>query len=174
MTMTLTSDLRSLWFALHDLRDAVLPLRLLVAEDRPEMVAPLPVQTFSDCLDDVFGRLQEAIDSLSPVLDDDAESSRSEQVATALGRCNHAMLEFCREWTDEVSSYHRLGQLSRSAVKGGPAWRSWAKSTIEGVQGCELPRYRMQQALLACWQGLAERAGAAEKSPCTSGSTKER
>src|SRR6478609_11502748 len=101
MIMPLISDLRSLWCALHDLRDAVLPVRLLVVEDRPETVAPHPVQALSDSLDDVFGRLQEAIDSLAPVLDDN-EPRSNEQVVTALARCNPAMLEFCREWTAEV------------------------------------------------------------------------
>jgi len=173
MIMPLISDLRSLWCALHDLRDAVLPVRLLVVEDRPETVAPHPVQALSDSLDDVFGRLQEAIDSLSTVLDDN-EPRSNEQVVTALARCNKAMLEFCREWTAEVGSHHRLGQLTRSAIERGPAWRSWAKSTVEGVHGCETARYRVQLGLLVCWQSLAELAGGAEKSPCTSAATKER
>jgi hypothetical protein len=173
MTMTLISDLRSLWVALHDLRDAVLPVRLLVVEDRPETVAPQPVQALSDSLDDAFGRLQEAIDALSPVLSD-IEPPHNRQVVTALARCNQAVLEFCREWTVEVGSYHRLGQLTRSVVERGPAWRSWAKSTVEGVHGCETLKYRAQLALLACWQGLAELTCGTEKSPCTSAAAKER
>ena len=80
MMMTLTSDLRSLWCALHDLRDAVLPLRLLVVEDRPEKIAPQPVQAFADSLDDVFGQLQEAIDSISPGARRRTKPRRSEPV----------------------------------------------------------------------------------------------
>jgi hypothetical protein len=174
MMMTLTSDLRSLWCSLHDLRDAVLPLRLLVVEDRPENIVPQPVQAFSDSLDDVFGQLQEAIDSISPVLDDCAEPRRSKPVSTALARCNRAMLEFDREWTGEVSSYYRLKQLTTSAFERGPAWRSWAMSTVEGVHGCETTSYHVQLALLVCWQSLAELAGAGDKSPCSSAGAKER
>lgn len=172
--MTLTSDLRSLWCALHDLRDAVLPLRLLVVEDRPEKIVPQPVQAFSDSLDDVFGQLQEAIDSISPVLENDAEPHRSVPVSTALARCNRAMLEFGREWTDGVGSYHRLRQLTTSAFERGPAWRSWATSTVEGVHGCETTSFQVQLALLACWQSVCELAGAGDKSPCTSAGAKER
>jgi hypothetical protein len=174
MMMTLTSDLRSLWCALHDLRDAVLPLRLLAVEDRPKGIAPQPVQAFADALDDVFGQLQEAIDSISSVLDDHTEPHDGEPVATALARCNRAMLEFGREWTDGVSSYHRLRQLTTSAVERGPDWRSWAMSTVEGVQGCETTHFQVQQALLACWQSVCEFAGAGDKSPCTSAGAKER
>jgi hypothetical protein len=174
MMMTLASDLHSLWCALHDLRDAVLPLRLLVVEDHPEGIVPQPVQIFSDSVDDVFGQLQEAIDSLSLALDDDTELHRGERVATALAACHRAMLEFCREWTDEVGSYDRLRLLTKSAVERGPAWRSWAKSTVEGVHGCQTTSYQVQLALLACWQSLTEVAGAGEKSPCTSAATKER
>jgi hypothetical protein len=174
MMMTLASDLRALWCALHDLRDSVLPLRLLVLEDRPEKIAPQPVQAFADSLDNVFGRLQEAIDSVSPALDDGTMSHRVEAVSTALAQCSRTMLEFGREWTDEVSSYHRLTQLTTAAFERGPAWRSWALSTVEGVQGCETTNFQLQQALLACWQSLCELAVARDKSPCTSAGAKER
>src|SRR6185312_10054721 len=98
----------------------------------------------------------------------------SEPVSTALARCNRTMLEFGREWADEVSSYHRIRQLTTSAFERGPAWRSWAHSTVEGVQGCATTSYQVQQALLACWQSLCELAGAGDKSPCTSAGAKER
>jgi hypothetical protein len=172
--MALTSDLRSLWCTLHELRDAVLPLRLLTVEDRPDNVVPQPVQAFSDSLDDVFGQLQEAIDAISPLLDDETAPQRSEPVSTALARCNRAMLEFGREWADGVSSYHRLRQLTTSALERGPTWRTWAVSTVEGVHDCETTSFQVQQALLNCWQSLCELVGNVDKSSCTSAGAKER
>lgn len=170
MTMALDSDLHSLWYALHELRDAVLPLRLLVIEDRPESIVPQPVQQISDALDDAFGHVQSAIESLSVVLDGDG--GPREQVPSALARCNRAMLEFSNEWSGEVNSYHRLRQLSMSAIERGPAWRTWANSTIDGVRGCHTASHQVQLAMLVCWQSLAELTR--DKTPCTSAVAKER
>ncbi|MGE2736326.1 hypothetical protein [Mycolicibacterium vaccae] len=164
--MTLTADLRSVWFSLHELRDMVLPLRLLVNEDIPESPAPQPVQALGDRLDDVFGRLQEAIDALGPVLDDQS----NEPVRSALARTHRAMLDFAHEWSAEISAHHRLAPVTRSAVERGPAWRVWAKSTVENVQGCETVRHRVDLNLLACWQTLAE---IADQPPRPSYATKE-
>jgi hypothetical protein len=173
MTMSLAADLRSLWCALHDLRDDVLPLRLLVNEDKPEILAPQPVGALSDGLDDVFGRLAEAIESLSPALGADTTPRLDARTTQALGGCHRSMLEFGREWTAEVNSYQRLGQLTRSAVARGPQWRTWAKSAVEGVTGCDSVIYGVNLSLLACWESLAELAGG-DQSPCPSAAKKER
>lgn len=174
MTMALISDLQALWLALNTLRDDVLPLRLLVTEDRPDTVAPRPVQDLADSLDEVFGRLQEAIDSIAPVIDNHTGAHRADEVAPALGRCNQAMLEFRQEWTDRVSAYHSLRQVNKSALERGPRWRSWAKSTTEGVHGCEVSSHQVQHALLVCWQSLGDLATVSDKSPRTPAAVKER
>jgi hypothetical protein len=166
--MTVAADVRALWCALHDLRDAVLPVRMLAVEDRPGSVAPQPVQAVADGLDSVFGRLQEAIAELSEGIDADR---RGETVA-ALGRCHATLVELGREWTEQVSSYHRLAQLVTSARERG--WRSWARSLVDGVSACERARDQVQLSLLACWQGLAEQGGFPDLSPYTSAATKER
>jgi hypothetical protein len=172
--MTLSADVRSLWCALHDLRDTVLPVRMLTVEDRPESVAPQPVQAMGDGLDSVFGRLQQAIAELSDAIDDDGHAPPRARVAVALGRCHHTFVELGREWTDQVSSYHRLAQLVTSARERGPRWRSWSRSVVDSVLACEAPRHQVHLALLACWQGLAENSAFPDRSPGTSVATKER
>lgn len=155
--MTVAADVRALWYALHDLRDTVLPVRMLAVEDRPrdcaEDAVPQPVQAIADGLDSVFGRLQEAITQLSAAID----AAGRDQVVSALGRCHATFVELGREWTEQVSSYSRLAQLVIAARERG--WRGWARSVVDGVLACERARDQVQLHLLACWQGLAEQAG---------------
>lgn len=166
MMMPLTTDLHSVWCSLHELRDSVLPLSLLVTEDIPGHPVPQPVQALGDRIDDVFGSLQEAIEALAPVLDGQAD----EEVPAALARCHRAMLDFSSEWSAEVNAHQRLTPVTRSAIERGPLWRSWAKSAVENVAGCELVRHHVELDFLACWQTLAELAA---KSPRSSSATKE-
>jgi len=155
--MTVAADVRALWCALHDLRDAVLPVRMLAVEDRPEVEAPQPVQAMADGLDSVFGRLQQAIVELSDAIEADGGMRSRDRVVAALGRCHATCLELGREWTGDVSSYRRLAPLVVSAGERG--WRPWARSVVDGVLACERARDQVQLSLLACWQGLAEQAG---------------
>jgi hypothetical protein len=152
MTMALDSDLQVLWCELHDLREAVLPIRLLATEDRPESDAPQPVQHLSDALDDAFGHLQLAIESASTALTD----RERRRLSTTLANCNRSLLAFGSEWSDDVSSYHRLRQLNLATRDRGPLWRSWARSAIDGVLSCQTHVHRTHLAVLACWQSLAE------------------
>jgi hypothetical protein len=155
--MTVAADVRALWCALHDLRDAVLPVRMLAVEDRPEGEPPQPVQAVADGLDSAFGRLQQAVAELSVAIDADGGLRSRARVVTALGRCHETCLELGREWTGDVSSYGRLAQLVVAARERG--WLPWARSVVDGVLACERPRQAVQLSLLACWQGLAEQVG---------------
>jgi hypothetical protein len=155
--MTVAADVRALWCALHDLRDAVLPVRMLVVEDWPEDVAPRPVLAIADGLDSVFGRLQQAVDELSAAIDADGGTRSREHVVAALGRCNATVVTLGQEWTEQVSNYSRLAQLVVAARERG--LRAWALSVVDSVDACERARDLVLASLLACWQGLAEQAG---------------
>jgi hypothetical protein len=157
VTVTVAADVRALWCALHDLRDAVLPVRMLVVEDWPEEVVPRPVLAVADGLDSVFGRLQQAVDELSAAIDGDGGTRSREHVVTALGRCNTTFVTLGQEWTEQVGNYRRLAQLVMAARERGQ--RAWALSVVDGVDACERTRDQVAFSLLACWQGLAEQAG---------------
>jgi hypothetical protein len=172
--MTLAADVRALWCALHDLRDAVLPVRMQVVEDLPEEVAPQPVRAIGDGLEAVFGRLQEAIAELSAVIDTDGECAPRDRVAVALGRCHTTFLALGKEWAEQVGSYRCLAPLVVSTRRRGGPWREWTRSVVAGVLACERPREQVHRSLLACWQGLAEYSVLPDPSPYTSAVTKER
>ncbi len=172
--MTLSTDLQSLWHRLHELRDGVLPLRLLVTEDHPVGVSPRPVQALADALDDVFGLVAEAIEALSAAVQANAEPQGRERVIRMLGLCHDRLIKLSRTWADEVSSYHRLTQLVTASQERGPRWRAWVATVVDGVVGCEGLRCDVQLALLECWQELAERAAPPDLSPYSSAATKER
>jgi hypothetical protein len=178
VTVTLAADVRALWCALHDLRDAVLPVRMQVVEDPPEEppddVAPEPVRALADGVEAVFGRLQQAIDELSCAIDEDGGAGPRDRVTAALGRCNATCVALGLEWTEQVSSYRRLAALVVSTRQRGRNWRRWTRSVVAGVLDCEQARHQVQLCLLACWQGLAEQAAAGARSPYTSAVTKER
>ncbi len=172
--MTLSTDLRSLWHQLHELRDAVLPLRLMVAEDSPVGVSPQPAQALADAVDEVYGQLAEAIEALSTAVQANAELRGREHVVRMLSLSHERLIEFGRKWASEVTSYDRLVQLVTAAQERGPHWQAWASTVVDGIVGCEGLRCDVHLALLACWQELAERAAPPELSPCSSAATKER
>lgn len=172
--MTLAADVRDLWCALHDLRDAVLPVRMQVLEDLPEEVAPQPVRAVGDGLEAVFGRLCQAIAELSEAVDGDGGPGPRDRVAVALGRCHTTFNALGAEWTEQVSSYQRLAALVISTRRRGEEWREWTRSVVGGVLACERPREQVHRSLLACWQGLAEYSVFPDPSPYTSAVTKER
>lgn len=173
--MTISTELRALWLALHELRDALLPLRLLVLEDHPEGVAPQPVRALGDGLDDVFGALSEGIEALSDamVLAEDRPRQRG-RLIRLLATCHDRLIDFGRHWAGEVSAYHQLAQLTVAARERGPHWQVWAATVVDGVIGCEGLRCQVHLALLACWQELAEHANLPQESPCSPAATKER
>jgi len=61
--MAMAADVRALWCALHDLRDALLPVRMITVEDRPETVAPQPVQAMSSRSAGATGRSSSSVGS---------------------------------------------------------------------------------------------------------------
>jgi hypothetical protein len=172
--MTLSTDLQSLWHRMHELRDAVLPLRLLVTEDCPAGVAPRPVQALADALEDVCGHLAEATDALAAALAADAEPRGRDHLVRMLGRCHERLVDFGKGWAVDVSSYERLAQLMTVARERGPRWRAWAATVLDGIVGCEALRGDVHLALLTCWQDLAERATPPDLSACSSAATEER
>lgn len=172
--MTLSTDLQALWCRLHELRDAVLPLRLLVTEDCPAGVSPRPVQALADALDDGYGLLAEAIENLSAAMQESTGAQERKRVVRMLGCCSERLFEFGRTWASEISSYERLAQVVTAAQERGPHWQAWVMTVVDGVVGCEGLRCDAHLALLACWQQLAEHAAAAGLSPYSSAATKER
>jgi len=172
--MTLSTDLQSLWERLHEFRDGVLPLRLLVTEDHPVGVPPQPVQALADGLDEAFGLLAEAIEALSVAMQANAEPRERERAIRMLGLCNDRLIKLDHRWNDEVSSYYQLTQLVTAAQERGRRWRAWTATVLDGVAGWTGLRCEVHLALLACWQDLAERATFSDLPSYPFAATKER
>ena len=155
--MTLVRTFQQLREALHTLGGAVQALHISVVEDRPPQGDVVLVDLYGDALEEIVGRLEEAVQQIVPHL---PMSDRPTDLGLwqALAYCHRdvAALEYrCFD----LLSYSRLAPLVQLGRRRGGEWQSWSTSVRNGLEQLPPLLYAVQQDLAICWQELGEQAG---------------
>ena len=147
--------------ALNRLQDELQTLHLTIVEDRPTEECVLLVDQLGNCVEDLIGWCQEAIDngqSARRVLDSAPDYLLASR---AIGKMHERVNELNRRYHGDLASYERLAELIALGAEKqdkGP-WSHWAQIVKEGVVVCQHLFDEVDCALLRCWRELAEWSG---------------
>jgi hypothetical protein len=156
--MTLDLACKQLNVHLQALREELVGLRTTIREDRPLGGDTVLVDVFGDASDDMLGWLAEALGAArdgGQALENQLDLNRAWQ---ALTTCQEQFSQLEYRLFDLVS-YDRLAPLMRFGRQQGGEWRAWTRSVKAALDRCQSALYHVNQALVRCWQEIAERAG---------------
>jgi hypothetical protein len=149
--------------ALNRLQDELQTLHLTIVEDRPTEECVLLVDQLGNCVEDLIGWCQEAIDngqSARRVLDSAPDYLLASR---AIGKMHERVNELNRRYHGDLASYERLSELvalgSEKRCKRPAEWEAWSQSVRESVEGCQHLFVEVDTCLLRCWCEIAEWVG---------------
>jgi hypothetical protein len=147
----MNTSFQALWIALHRLRDSLRTLALTVGEDHPAVGAvPQPVQRATEDLEDLLGRLQEAIAAVTPGLDT-AAGALARPAIEGLGLCHDRLIAMTAASLDGITSRERSAHLATVAADRGGRWRRWNATVSDGVARYSTCLVSCHRSVLACW-----------------------
>jgi hypothetical protein len=157
--MALEKAFQELTTRLRKLRDALMEVRLTVVEDRPVTDEAVLVDHFEYGIEDVLGWLEDGIKHA-------AEAEQAVGVPLDLDRARRG-LSHSQEWFQraeqryfgDLVSYVRIEELTSFGRQRRREWQGWAESVKKGLEHCRPAMEETSQALIRCWQELAERLG---------------
>jgi hypothetical protein len=158
--VALEKTFRDLMSLLRKLRDSLRVLQLTIREDLPAEGGVVLVDNFGDAVDDSLGYLEEALEAAIEARRALLPPLKWDVVTRALTTCQEHFHSVELRFQSELVSYERLKDLMAFGRSRRGEWLAWVKSVREGLEECNQPFDDASRALLACWQELAERAGA--------------
>jgi hypothetical protein len=157
--MPLEKTFRDHTTGLRKLRDRVQELRMTVVEDPPRHRSAAIVESYEYAVEDLLGWVNEALEAAM-----EAEVSVGEQVDLGAARwslavCQDTFHRIERVFSTNLVSYEKMKDLSSFGNERRGEWSAWTATVKLGIDHCREPLDDSRNALAACWQELAERAG---------------
>jgi hypothetical protein len=156
--MALEREFRELCQRLGAMRTAMGDLSVCVRVDRPTGSDVAFVETLADRTEDVSALVGEAADSAAIAYETSKHPPDADSARLALGLCQDRFNAVARRFASELAAYEVVTDLARAAQERGGEWPGWVTSVREGLARCQALVDEVNQALLACWEDLAERA----------------
>jgi hypothetical protein len=140
--------------ALHELLSA---LRTTIVEDRPAHGDVVLVDLLGDTTDDLLGWLDESITAAdagrrAAVHPHDLYRATQELIA-----CQRQHNRVTAALAFDLMGYARVAELRRFGRQRGGEWHAWARGVNEALDRCPPPLSDTADALVRCWQELADR-----------------
>jgi hypothetical protein len=145
-------------------REAFESLRLTAVEDRPLRDEVLLVERLGNAVDDLQGWLEEAAAAAGEAQQAVRHPLDGYRARAALALANDRFIRLEYKFFLEGVGYEEINELSRFGRRRGREWLGWTGSVIQALDQCRSPLRAVDEALLDCWQELAERLGASSVS----------
>jgi hypothetical protein len=145
--------------SIRKLRDSMLGLQLTIREDLPLEGSVVLVDQFGDAVDDSLGWLE---DSLAAAVEAQKYAKPPfdiDRARRALANCQEQFHRMEQRFGSDLISYEKLKDLTGFGRSRRGEWPGWVKSVRKGLDECRRPIENVSEALLACWQEIAEHAG---------------
>lgn len=155
--MALEATFTSMLVRLQRLSDRLQEVRMTVVEDKPRKCESALVDNLEGSVLDTEGLLKEVIHSAREAVGATGSPVDLERGRQALAVCQMRFHLIQRQFWLDLCSYRRLRDLETLASQRGGEWARWAESTKQGIERCRQPLDEASEALVACWQELAER-----------------
>ncbi|GAB2914443.1 hypothetical protein GCM10027093_61220 [Paraburkholderia jirisanensis] len=149
--MTIELALNCLRQRLHEQCDALAALSTTVEEDRPRHSDVAVAAHLADAVLAARGAMEETTAAFATGLADEA--------LDALTRGHAAFLRYHEIFAREVASFERVEHLCTVARERGREWAGWVEVVRVELEQCSECAHRTAEALLDCWQEVAERRG---------------
>jgi phage tail protein X len=156
--MTLERAFQTLWVRLRAARDSLDSLRMTIVEDRPTEGDAALVDLLGDVTLDIHGFLEEALSAAEEGLFALSRDGDLDRARRALGVCQERYSRLFQRYATDLVRYERIADVARLGRERGGEWRGWARGVRAALDACTEPLFEANQALVACWQDLAERA----------------
>jgi hypothetical protein len=158
--MGLEAAVTNLVETLKALTASVEEVQFCAVEDRPKRGDSVLIDLVDSAAEDLKAQVRHARlaakrmrKALGPPLD-------LERLRHSLGACQHSHTAAAQRFAAEMHCYDRIADLKRLGRERGGEWKGWATELVRAVEHCEAPLGAVGQALVDCWQEVAERAGA--------------
>lgn len=142
------------------LREAVVCLRLTVVEDKPIRGDLALIDLRSDAIDEMSGRIEEAIEEASRGQKALRSPQRLDAARQALSQCQQAFNALSRRFRSDLVSYERMAEVIGLARERGREWHAWAVSVQAALRQCEQPLHDVEEALFTGWREISSRTSA--------------
>ena len=167
--MALDNALGDLSLRLERLHDALVGLRLTVVEDKPLQGAGALLDRLGETAMDLEQRLGISL-GWARRCRQAAEYPRDlDAVRQSLAPCQEQVLYVQRDFSSEVASCGRIGELLALQRERGGEWASWTRSLCGAIDQCTALGHDVDETLFECWKQMAERPGANGTSVSTTG-----
>lgn len=154
--MTLDPWLSDLLDRLAELQSAIAVLETTVVEDRPRHQDVIVASRFEDETLTARGYVEEACSTVIEARRAIETRFDAAIARKALAACQMDLNRFSSVLHGELASYERLDDLTRAARERGKTWVDWVAVVREETEVCRQVSERVNELLLACWQGLVE------------------
>jgi hypothetical protein len=156
--VTLEASFQGLRLQLQRLRETVAALHVALVVDRPTQNDVALIDGLGDAVDDLLALLKEALAAAQDACQA-AEYPRDwHRAIWALTNGQEHFNRFLQQMTAGLMAYERIAELLTLGVERGGEWHGWAHSVKDAIERCREPADRVTQALLGCWQEMADRA----------------
>lgn len=156
--MALEAVFRALVVQLRKLGDDLNVLQLTLG-DRPPKSESALVDHFDNAVLDMAGHLHEAIQSACEALTAVGHPIDLDRARRALTACQTSFHGIEQQYSTEIFSYEKLKDLAELGAKRPREWASWTHTMKEGIEHCRYSLAGTSEALVGCWQELAEHLG---------------
>jgi hypothetical protein len=130
-------------------------LQVIVSEDRPHQT--ISVQQMADALDDLRGQLGEAVSAAREAQRLAADDLGLREASASLVACHRACNAVAHGFYAGLFHPERMAELRWAGQAKGGAWRAWAESVSQGLEGCRTLLEDIGESLVLCWHELVDR-----------------
>jgi hypothetical protein len=158
--MAIEATFRELSGQLRKVQDTLVALRLTVVEDKPVRGDAALVDRFEDTILDLMGLLDESMKRSRAAQKAIESTTDLNRARRALTECQDRFHKIEQQFSSELICYEKLKDLAGLGNTRRGEWIPWASSVRQGIEQCREPLDAASVAMAACWQEIAERAGA--------------
>ena len=142
---------------LQKLRDNIGALSMTFG-DQPPRNAPVLVQELGERVEILLGWLRDAASAGAEAVVAVQAPVDADRARRALGQCQEPLGQVARYLAFEIATREQLNDLAAFGRRRGGEWSVWAPFVCKTLAECQGDCYDTNQALLHCWQDLAERS----------------
>lgn len=155
--MALESTFRELCASVGNVIESLETLRVMLG-DKPRSEAAI-VDGIESAVLAMLGLLHEANDAATNALKFVEYPVDLDRARRTLTTCQDRSHQIDHQFSEELTSYDKLYELTRVGSERGREWLSWSNALRRDIEDCRAPVHSLRLALSRCWQELAERLG---------------
>jgi len=154
--MALQQSLQALFTQFTDLRETFEDLKITIQQDRPKGSQAVLIDEFGDTAQELVGWAREAQEAM-----EEAQHARlrsaPESIVASLILCGQHYFTIHERFYTRLLGFDRVVDFDALTRERTGEWEGWRTTMRDAMECCRQSLALTAQALLRCWQELAER-----------------